>query len=273
MPNDSEPVAVCATVALWLLPLADGGGLSGELASRCEALLGAPERARLAAFGAATRRQEFLLGHALARLALCEARPGSRPDEWGIGADADGAPTATGPESLPLSIAHTPGAVAVAVADAGELGVDIEWCGRRSDVMRLAARFFGERERADIERCPESGRLLRFLSLWTLKEAYLKARGTGLRMPLRAIEFHLRRSEPAEWPDGASSACSKSSDIGVRFHPPLDDQPARWTLRQWRTDSGHLLALAWAPGPAAVGRSILHRIDTAALSDRLRGAC
>ena len=69
----------------------------------------------------------------------------------------------------------------------------------------------------------------RFLELWTLKEAYLKARGLGISVPLRGFQFQLSDSVPPR----------------IRFDPALlCDDPESWQFALHRPTQTHTLALA-----------------------------
>lgn len=78
---------------------------------------------------------------------------------------------------------------------------------------------------------PEPIRMSQFLDLWTLKEAYLKARGVGLTVPTSAVSFQL---EPG-------------STARVTFGPEVHDDPGEWQFHRCRPRT-HYLAVA-------VGRS------------------
>jgi phosphopantetheinyl transferase len=93
-------------------------------------------------------------------------------------------------------------------------------------------RFFAVEEAAAIRAAPPLRRLGRFYAHWALKEAYVKARGLGLSVPLDRICF---RVEP--------------SAVAVEFRGGLLDDPARWTFAVLQPTRRHVLALAAArPG-------------------------
>jgi 4'-phosphopantetheinyl transferase len=69
---------------------------------------------------------------------------------------------------------------------------------------------------------------MRFFELWTLKEAYVKARGLGLAIPLRAFSF--QRSPAGEW--------------RIEFAAAIKDDPDGWRFRSWRVGVAHQVALA-----------------------------
>jgi 4'-phosphopantetheinyl transferase len=107
---------------------------------------------------------------------------------------------------------------------AREVGVDIEDTTRRTDVEAIAQRYFAPSERRDLA---QAGRE-RFYELWTLKEAYLKARGLGIAAALEKIAFEL---EP-----GAA--------IRIRFDSGFEDDPASWQFALQRPTASHVLSVA-----------------------------
>ena len=67
--------------------------------------------------------------------------------------------------------------------------MDVESFSRAEEIVPLAPRVFSAAERAQLDALPAAERPDRALSLWTLKEAYIKARGMGLSLPLQEISF------------------------------------------------------------------------------------
>lgn len=133
-------------------------------------------------------QRRSILGRALARRALAQ-RTGGSADALVIEIDERGRPLA--PETgLQFSVSHTQGLVGVAVAEV-DVGLDLEWMGRKTDVDLVARRWFHPDEVADIRSCDGGARTERFFTYWTLKEAYCKALGLGLSVPLRTIRFDI----------------------------------------------------------------------------------
>ena len=126
-----------------------------------------------------------------------------------FGRNAHGKPWLAPPDGSPaprFSIAHAPGALLCAVAAGGELGCDVEAAARGSGASaeRLARRYYAPAERAAMEALPAGEpRRRRFLELWTLKEAYVKALGRGIAAaPLDS--FALRLAPPPPESDAAA---------------------------------------------------------------------
>src|SRR5690554_1622339 len=89
-----------------------------------------------------------------------------------------------------FNLSHADDALVIAVASHGRVGVDVESTQRAvEDPMRLAQKYFHEDEAAALLALPEEQRLSRFLVLWTLKEACVKATGQGLANTLQEFSF------------------------------------------------------------------------------------
>ncbi|HWK55182.1 MAG TPA: 4'-phosphopantetheinyl transferase superfamily protein, partial [Hyphomicrobiales bacterium] len=71
------------------------------------------------------------------------------------------------------------------------VGVDVEHALREVAAEALTARFFAPEELQALQSLPEADRNEYFFRLWTLKEAYVKALGLGLRIPLDSFVFDL----------------------------------------------------------------------------------
>jgi len=79
-----------------------------------------------------------------------------------------------------------------------EVGVDVELLRPDAADRGVPERFFSPGEVAELRALPESDQAQAFLACWTRKEAFLKARGDGLTLPLDSFDVTLRPGEPAE---------------------------------------------------------------------------
>lgn len=87
-----------------------------------------------------------------------------------------------------FNLSHSKG-IAACIIENRECGIDCEKVREyRPNVMKRA---FSEKEQAAVEAAPENERDMLFFSLWTLKEAYVKAIGKGLSFPLNKAEFFI----------------------------------------------------------------------------------
>ncbi|MCC5480877.1 4'-phosphopantetheinyl transferase superfamily protein [Streptomyces barringtoniae] len=103
--------------------------------------------------------------------------PGGRPVLRGLGAD------------LQVSLSHTDELIVVGVSRAGPVGVDAEPAGRRISFEALRDHVCTAEEAELLAALPEEERTEGFLRLWTLKEAYTKALGHGMRRRFSAFGF------------------------------------------------------------------------------------
>src|SRR5262249_48960720 len=145
-----------------------------ELAQALE-VLSPSERARCNRFVFRHDRRDFAAAHALLRsaLAMHEDLP---PSSWVFLADSRGKPfLAPSQSAYEFNIAHTTGLVACALTKAGNVGIDVESVDRIVNSEEIARSHFSEREILALQECEGVERGTRFIELWTLKEAYLKA--------------------------------------------------------------------------------------------------
>jgi 4'-phosphopantetheinyl transferase len=202
-----------------------------DAAARLEeyrALLSADERERMARFVLDRDRRRFLLTRALVRTTLSRYAPVA-PGGWAFIANVHGRPEILdrprGVPDLRFNLSHTEGLIACAVTIGREVGIDVEHIGRRL-THDVAGRFFAPREVRDLHALPADAQPKVFFDYWTLKEAYIKARGLGLALPLGDFAFTL----------GDTPA--------ITFEPSLQDDPATWQFAQaWPTPQ-HRLGLA-----------------------------
>ncbi len=206
------------------LPLARALG-SLDPADRARALqISNPEVRRQFAFG------RFLLWRMLEELGVprrpLEKHPLGKPYLQG--------------RPIDFNLSHTRGGVAVLLGR-GDLGVDVERADRRVDVERVGIRSFTHSELRWVRAGNPSER---FIRMWTLKEAYMKARGLGLRLSPKTFSFDISERE----------ACI------VRSREPLE---RGWVFHP-STVGALRLALA-VRGPYTEQGAVLKRYDGAAL--------
>ena len=108
-----------------------------------------------------------------------------------------------------------------------DIGLDVEHISR--DVpLDVAESSFSSRERSDILGASATVRAKLFLEYWTLKEAYIKARGVGMSLPLDQFSF-----------------CKDPGGVWrIVLEQPLCDDPERWQFWSWQVSRNHQVALA-----------------------------
>ncbi len=212
------PLGVC----IWTMTTE---GLTETAVTPWAAVLDDGERARAARFAFPLSRVGFIAAHALTRAALAAAA-GAPAAAFGFVAGAHGKPEARldgGPAGVAFNLSHTDGMVGVAVARAPglALGFDLEPLGRRIP-LAVARRCFTADEASGQD---GPARAERFVRLWTLKEAFIKATGKGLTQDLS--HFWFRVDPPA-----------------ISFAPELAERPGDWSFTQRIVRGGFVAAVA-----------------------------
>lgn len=175
-------------------------------------------------------RRQFALTRALQRQVLSAYSADVEPAQWRFQNSAEGRPALAPPfdrTGLHFNLAHTDGVVAMAVCRRERVGVDVERLGRAP--LAVAERYFSAVEVAQLRALPTEAQPRRFVKLWTLKEAYLKATGTGLAGGLGRMSF----------------VFEAAGDF--RFERADDAGAARWQFSQYEIGAQHVLALAVLP--------------------------
>lgn len=139
-------------------------------------------------------------------------------------------------DDLRFNLSHSHGLALYAVSRAGEVGIDLERIRSDRDHEQLAERFFSSGEAAALGDLPPEDRIDAFFQCWTRKEAYLKARGEGLAIPLASFSVSLAPGEPA-------ALVSVDGD---------DREAARWWLSSIDPGPGFAAALAVEGAPSGL---------------------
>jgi 4'-phosphopantetheinyl transferase len=222
---------------VWLDTLDDAA-----LFAAYRALTTDEERARNDRYMFDRTKREHLVGRALVRTTLSRYAPVD-PGAWRFREGERGRPEIDAPAGfarLRFNLSHTTGLVALAVALDRDVGVDVEDAARQRTTVEIADRFFSPREVADLHALPAAAQRDRFFTYWTLKEAYIKAVGLGLAIPLDHFSFLLEPGAP----------------VGIAFAPERDDDPADWQFATDRPSDRHHLAVA-----VRRGRGVDVRVD------------
>lgn len=174
------------TLWLWLARPSDLA--TEEATDACARLLSEEERARWQSFRLERDRRQYLATHALARTALSHFVP-REPETLQFSTNDWGKPNLDPDCGIRFNLSNCSGLVACLIARGTEVGIDAEAWERGAEIAGLRAEVFSEAEQHQLERLPEHEKLDRALTLWTLKEAWVKAMGMGLSLPLNRVSF------------------------------------------------------------------------------------
>ncbi len=195
----------------------------------CPESLSPEELAACSAFHREKDQRRALLARSLLRETLSRYAP-VPPRAWRFALGPHGKPEIAAPAAprLRFNLSHTADLVACAVTLGDEIGVDVEEWTRPCEALELGERVFTPEENQALLALSPGARQRRFFELWTLKEAYLKARGLGFALDPRCVGFDLE----------------DQGRVTARFAPEARECSAEWCFALLETVPGHVLALA-----------------------------
>jgi len=123
---------------------------------------------------------------------------------------------------IEFNLSHSHLLALIAVAERRRIGVDVEWMRENIEYESIARRFFSPQEAANVKSIPS------FFHCWTRKEAYIKAQGMGLSIPLDSFDV---------------STDPQDVDVRLTVHNPADVDE-RWRLRSIDVKEGYAAAAA-----------------------------
>lgn len=185
------------------------------------AMLSPDEQERSAKFHFERDRQNFVARRSLLRAILARYLKVA-PSQIVLSYEERGKPRLAGPDgSAPLhfNFSHARDLALCAVTRLAPLGVDVERFRPMPEMTEIGATFCSVQENARLAAAPPEKKIEVFFSIWTRKEAWLKATGEGIASELAQLD------------------CS---------HPP-----SGWSFHPLSPAPGYIGALA-LPAPAAI---------------------
>jgi 4'-phosphopantetheinyl transferase len=207
-----------------------------NIMAACTNLLSAPEQARAEKFKFARDRDLFVAAHVALRSILAPYLKQSAAEiDFAVG--PNGKPSLATGSSRPIrfNLSHSGGLAMIAVALCREVGVDVELIKQDLAFDEIAERFFTAREVAALRALPSRVRCQGFFKCWTSKEAFLKAKGTGLSGELDEIEITVDEDGQiriaASIPGWSLAEINPGEDYVAAL--ATQGEPARIHLYQW----------------------------------------
>lgn len=131
-------------------------------------------------------------------------------------------------ERLHFNVSHSDGLALYVVAHGRRVGIDLERIREDVSFELLAKHFFSPLENATLNSFPAEAKNKAFFDCWSRKEAYIKARGEGLTIPLKQFDVSLEPDEPARL-------------LNNRIYP---DDVSHWSLQEINPSRGYAAAMA-----------------------------
>lgn len=214
---------------------------------RLEAVLSDEELGRYRRFHFPEDRHRYLVSHALVREALSHYSD-IAPADWCFSRREHGRPEIANPGIPPLrfNLTHTAGLACCIVTLDDDCGIDAEKITARHASTRIAKRMFSEAEYRELQQLQGQQHLEYFFTRWTLREAYVKARGIGIFHPTGMLTFTL----------AADGSFAVSGDAGID-----NNKEALWNFQLLKLSEAHITATA-LHGIKAGNKTIgVHRLE------------
>jgi 4'-phosphopantetheinyl transferase len=192
--ENSRMQIVGANVDVWRIPLS----ATRHEVTTFEPILAPDELARANRFAFARDRTRFIAARGALRFILAQYSDiAPRWIRFEYGPQGKPALARDNDDSIYFNMTHSSEWALVAVSGEAPVGIDIERVQSEIDVMDIASHFFSPAERATLARIREDRRLAAFFKCWTSKEAYIKALGQGLSIPLQEFDVCVDPDCPA----------------------------------------------------------------------------
>jgi 4'-phosphopantetheinyl transferase len=195
---------------------------------RWQKILSLDEKKRASRFHFSVDRQNFVAARALLRIVLggyLNEDPYNLTFSYSKKEKPSLSPLfATG---VTFNVSHSGGVALYAFARQLEVGIDIERARQDFDLEAIARRFFSVSEQQELSSFPPAEKADAFFRCWTRKEAYMKATGDGLSLPLSQFDVSLEHG----------------SEDALRATRPDQSEAGRWQLREIPAGPGYLGAL------------------------------
>ena len=139
-----------------------------------------------------------------------------------------------GDSSIRFNVSHSHGFALLAFGLQREVGVDIEQVRTEFPGREIAERFFSDRELAELRELPPERSSEGFFQFWSRKEAYIKARGGGLQIPLQSFSVELGESGEQRLVDEEGRGWSiYPFTPGLGFAAAVAAAGEDWQLKYW----------------------------------------
>lgn len=198
MPEAEALAARTNQVDIWLINLVNSVGQS-DRTQQCRCLLSPDELERADRFYFEKDRRHFTLARAAMREILGRYL-GLTARDLCFSYGPKGKPELAGrleETGIRFNLSHSSGLALLAVTQGLTVGVDIEWIKHDFATNDIAEKFFSATEVHALRSLPAGQQTEAFFSCWTRKEAYIKALGEGLSVPLESFTVAFAPGVPA----------------------------------------------------------------------------
>jgi 4'-phosphopantetheinyl transferase len=172
-------------------------------------------------------KKRYLLTRALLKNILARIT-GADPQKLHFKFNEHGKPHLENFKHIYFNISHSADIGLIAVTDCAAIGIDVEEYRKRLQLQEISKRFFSRYETDVLSKLPDNQKMHAFFNCWTRKEAFIKALGLGLTLPLKHFDVTLHPAEQARV-------------IAIRYK---DEKAEEWTLKDIPMENEYAAAFA-----------------------------
>lgn len=159
-------------------------------------LLNDEEKDKAGRFKFTKDRVNFETGKIMLRI-LIGAYLGIEPKEVNFSHGLYGKPFLKNDHELKFNLSHAGNVLISGFSIGHDIGVDVEYNKMNIELAEIASHFFSKKEYDLLMQLPQGKRLSAFYSCWTRKESFIKAKGSGLSIPLSKFDVSLSTGDKA----------------------------------------------------------------------------
>lgn len=218
-------------------------------------ILSVEENQRQQRFYSAEDQHSYLVSHALVRKVLsmyCDVMP----ERWLFTFNQHGKPEVSAEivaaldcPPIKFNLSHTSGLTACVVSLNDECGVDVENIQRKNKLLSIAERMFAEPELVTLRDISDAEMRNKFFDYWTLREAYVKALGSGLKGSSKQFYFNINPHDGAE---RVAEICFTDKDIRANNS---------WQFSLLKPSTEHIIAVALQSNDSIVKKIVCQKIQ------------
>lgn len=221
--HNSETAIHPGEVHLWLVSVT----AMEERLDDFYRLLSKDESAKVGRFHFVKDQKQYIVARGVLRIILSHYCL-IEPEVHQFGYNQYGKPFLIDNDWLRFNISHSGDRVLFGFSLNLELGVDIEYDKPFESAHEIVERFFSTQEKTQFRSLPDHMKNLSFLKCWTRKEAYIKALGMGMSLPLDAFSVSFIPGKPA---------CLLETGHDMQAKD-------RWTIKEVNVGNGYVAAVS-----------------------------
>jgi 4'-phosphopantetheinyl transferase len=201
---------------------------------RWKKLLGADENERAARYRFRRDRHRYIARHGILRWLLARQLDVA-PDALRFTVNAYGKPAVDG-HAIDFNLSHSHGLTLFTFSRDIAVGCDIEFHDLRFLAENIPERFFSPAELNVLNACTAGEKIRAFFDCWTRKEAYIKARGVGLSLPLDSFDVSLAPVEQPALTRGCDGWTARCVAPGRRYSAAIIAESTDWQMNAQPVD-------------------------------------